>query len=227
MIKLTIDKKSAEETQVIVSKEEEIATIQTNEANAIKKHCEETVDEANKNLEECLKEVDKLKKNHLDEIKSLAKPPIPINVVLTGLVILNKDYIKSLGGDVIKINDPDPKNIGKKVEDFFSTAKKFLLNDPKTLIDRLKNYDKEHINPDFIKELEKKVLPDPDFNKVRIQNVSQPCGYLFSWIKAMYDFHQVFQNTQPLRDKLAVSEKIVEEKTRELNEKKAALDKIN
>jgi hypothetical protein len=38
---------------------------------------------------------------------------------LTGLVILNKDYIKSLGGDVIKVNDPDPKNIGKKIEDFF------------------------------------------------------------------------------------------------------------
>jgi len=36
--------------------------------------------------------------------------------------------------------------IGKKEEDFFGTAKKYLLNDPKELLDTLKMYDREHIN---------------------------------------------------------------------------------
>ncbi len=60
MAKLVVDKKEAEETQVIVSQEEIIATEQANEANKIKEYCESQVEEANKNLEECLEEVKKL-----------------------------------------------------------------------------------------------------------------------------------------------------------------------
>jgi len=48
--------------------------------------------------------------------------------------------------------------------------------------------------------------------------------YLYSWIAAMYDFNKVFLETQPLREKLAASMKIVAEKTAELKLKKDALD---
>ena len=34
----------------------------------------------------------------------------------------------------------------KKVEDFFSTAKKYLLNDTKTLLDQLLDYKRDNIN---------------------------------------------------------------------------------
>ena len=51
MQQITIDKKEADETQQIVSQEEELANKEANAANIIKKRAEESVAEANKILE--------------------------------------------------------------------------------------------------------------------------------------------------------------------------------
>lgn len=45
-------------------------------------------------MEETLQDVSKLKKEHLIEIKSLGKPPKPVIIILTGVVILNLDTLK-------------------------------------------------------------------------------------------------------------------------------------
>lgn len=52
------------------------------------------------------------------------------------------------------MTDPDPKAYGKKIEDYFSTAKLYLLDNPRQLLDILKGYDRENINPAFITKLE-------------------------------------------------------------------------
>ena len=54
--------------------------------------------------------------------------------------------------------DPDPKAYGKKIEDYFSTAKLYLLDNPRQLLDMLKGYDRENINPAFITKLEQKIM---------------------------------------------------------------------
>ena len=74
-------------------------------------------------------EVKKLKKDHLNEIRALANPPNVIKVVLGGIVILLQDQIKKVGGQIV-IKTVE----GKKEEDYFETAKKFLLNDVTTLM---------------------------------------------------------------------------------------------
>jgi dynein heavy chain len=57
--------------------------------------------------------------------------------VLGGVVILLQDKIKAIGGQiVIKTTD------GKKEEDYFETAKKYLLNDVTTLMKDLTEYKK-------------------------------------------------------------------------------------
>ena len=77
----------------------------------------------------------KLKKDHLNEIKALANPPLVIRVVLGGVVILLQDRLKSQNLQIVV------KNIdGKKEEDYFETAKKFLLNDVTTLMKDLTEY---------------------------------------------------------------------------------------
>jgi dynein heavy chain len=96
-----------------------------------------------------LAEVKKLKKDHLNEIKALANPPVVIKVVMGGIVILLQDQIKKVGGQVV-IKTVD----GKKEEDYFETSKKYLLNDVTTLMKSLTEYDKENINPNFIKKLQ-------------------------------------------------------------------------
>lgn len=94
-------------------------------------------------------EVKKLKKDHLNEIKALANPPVVIKVVLGGIVILLQDKIKQVGGQIV-IKTVD----GKKEEDYFETAKKYLLNDVTSLMKSLTEYDKENINPAFIRKLQ-------------------------------------------------------------------------
>lgn len=60
-----------------------------------------------------------------------------IKVTLGGVVILLSDLIKKQGGQIII------KNVeGKKEEDYFETAKKYLLNDVSQLMSMLTEYKK-------------------------------------------------------------------------------------
>ena len=49
--------------------------------------------------------------------------------------------------------DKDSKVFGKKIEDYFETAKRYLLADPKGLLGLLQSYKKENINPKYIAKL--------------------------------------------------------------------------
>ena len=163
-----------------------------------------------------------MKKDHLNEIKAFTNPAIVIRVVLGGVVILLQDKIKASGGQVVI------KNIdGKKEEDYFETAKKYLLNDVNTLMKDLVDYKKENINPALIKKLNDKIMGDPEFTYERAQTSSYAIKFLYLWVKAMYDFNKVFNETRPLREKLEATQKVLDEKTAFLNEKIAALDAVN
>lgn len=71
-----------------------------------------------------------------------------------GLVILNMDYIvNEKQGKIIMKEDKDSKVFGKKIEDYFETAKRYLLADPKGLLQLLQTYKKENINPKYISKL--------------------------------------------------------------------------
>lgn len=65
----------------------------------------------------------------------MANPPNVIRVVLGGIVILLQDKIKQVGGQIV-IKTVE----GKKEEDYFETAKKYLLNDVTTLMKSLTEY---------------------------------------------------------------------------------------
>lgn len=59
----------------------------------------------------------------------MANPPSVIRVVLGGVVILLQDKLKANNAQIV-IKNVD----GKKEEDYFETAKKYLLNDVTTLM---------------------------------------------------------------------------------------------
>lgn len=150
----------------------------------------------------------KLKKDHLNEIKALANPPNVIRVVLGGIVILLQDSIKKAGGQIV-IKTVD----GKKEEDYFETAKKYLLNDVGLLMKDLTEYKKENINPAFVKKLQEKIMTDTEFTLERAKTASYAIQFLYLWVKAMFDFNKVFNETRPLREKLEATQKILSEKT--------------
>jgi dynein heavy chain, axonemal len=93
--------------------------------------------------------VQKLKKDHIVEIKSLGAPPKAVKVIMGGVVILNQESIRRNGGDIVMKNI-DTQGAIKKEEDYFETAKKYLLNDSKELLDLLRTYEKNNIPPYII-----------------------------------------------------------------------------
>ncbi len=76
------------------------------------------------------------------------------------------------------------------------------MNDVTTLMKSLTEYDKENINPAFVKKLQDKVLVDPEFTFERAKATSYTIQFLYLWVKAMVDFNKVFLETKPLREKL-------------------------
>ncbi len=224
---ITVDKVAADEKQVIVSQEEVEAAKQTEEAQKIADKCVQSVAKANADLEEINKQIQQLTDAHITEIKSLANPPSACKLIMGGLVIMNLDYIKTeKKGKMIMKADPD-NPFGKKIPDYFGTAKQYLLGEPKKLLSMLLSYDKEGVNVALIQMLEKEITPSEDFTEARANSCSLAVRYIFLWINGIYQFHRSFVETQPLRDELARVQKIVEEKLAFLKEKKAELDAIN
>lgn len=123
-------------------------------------------------------------------------------------MILLQDSIKKAGGQIV-IKTVD----GKKEEDYFETAKKYLLNDVGTLMKDLTEYKKENINPAFIKKLQERIMTDTEFTLERAKTASYAIQFLYLWVKAMFDFNKVFNETRPLREKLEATQKILSEKT--------------
>ncbi len=91
------------------------------------------------------------------EIKALGSPPTAVKVTLGGVVILNLDTIKENGGSIIMTAQEGAIG-GKKEENYFETAKRFLLNDTQKLLDLLILYKKENTTAATIKKLEQNIL---------------------------------------------------------------------
>ncbi|CAD8124635.1 unnamed protein product [Paramecium sonneborni] len=194
-----------------VMEDEQIAEQEQNKATLLQETCQQKVQKVNAELEQTLQEVQKLKKEHLVEIKSLIQPTRAIKIILGGAVILLSDHMKYTGNQ----------------DDYFEIAKKYLLNDVKELLDTLRNYNKDQIKQHMIQQLESKIVNDPDFTLERAKQSSLAVKYLYSWVKAIYDYHKVYLETQPLRDELEESYKSLKEKTFNLEQKKKEVQEIN
>lgn len=109
-------------------------------------------------------------------------------------MILLQDRLKASGGQII-IKTTD----GKKEEDYFETAKRYLLNDVGMLMKDLTEYKKDSINPALIKKLNERIMGDPEFTLDRAKTASYAIQFLYLWVKAMFDFNKVYNETRPLR----------------------------
>ncbi len=150
----------------------------------------------------------------------MGSPPQAVKTVLAGCVILLTDHIKKNGEIIITTKD------GKKEENYFDTARKYLLNDTRELLEILMLYDKDNINPNYIMKLQDKVIKQPEFSLAAAEKCSFATKFLYMWVIAMYDYYKVFTETRPLREQLVAMRKLVEEKVAELRIKKDALEKI-
>jgi len=223
MEQLVVDKAAADEAQVRVAEDEAEATIQQAEASKLQAKAADAVADAQKILDQTTEEIKSLKKEHLVEIKAFTNPPKPVYWTLAGVCVMF--------GERVPLKPIPGSLTNEKKEDYFEYAKEKLLNDPPGFLDRLLKFansdQKNNIPPEVITKLDKKIKTEPDFAKDRVANANLATRYLWSWVNAMYTYNETYVSTKPLREELAGTQKILDEKNAILKKKKDELDKIN
>merc|ERR1719171_3456206 len=181
MVQVQKDQVEASKVAEVCAVEEASAAKAAGEANEIKADCQRDLDEALPEFYTAMKSLDALDKKDLQELKSFAKPPPLVEVVLGAVCLL----------------------MGKKEN--WDESKK-LLGDLH-LLENLKEYDKDALamNPKLTKQLQKYIKSE-DFVKEKVSKVSKAATSLCLWVRAMDVYGRVSREIEPKKNKLKEAE---------------------
>jgi dynein heavy chain len=84
-------------------------------------------------------------------------------------------------------------------------------------------YDKNNINPQAMKRIREKFIPDPGFEPLSIRSVSTACEGLCRWVRAMDMYDKVYKVVAPKQARLAEAEASLAEQMKKLDAKRAEL----
>eukprot|EP00930_Biecheleria_cincta_P008309 TRINITY_DN10972_c0_g3_i1.p1 TRINITY_DN10972_c0_g3~~TRINITY_DN10972_c0_g3_i1.p1 ORF type:complete len:4176 (-),score=874.55 TRINITY_DN10972_c0_g3_i1:69-11708(-) len=201
MVKVTADQKVAQEKSEACAVDEAAASAAAAEANGIAQDCQKDLDEALPEYYAAIKSLDALDKKDIQEVKSFAKPPPLVEVVLSAVCLL----------------------MGQK--ESWDEAKK-LMNDSKFL-DNLKNYDKDALacNSKLTAKMQKYLKRD-DFVPEKVKSVSNAAMSLCLWVRAMDIYGRVSREIEPKKMKLKGAEETLAAAQEQLAIKKAELKMV-
>eukprot|EP00960_Hanusia_phi_P026860 746504-Hanusia_phi.AAC.16 len=197
MKKIEADKQMASEKKAVVEVEEEAASKKATECKEIKDSAEAGLAEALPALDEAVAVLKNLKLSDIGEVAKYSHPPALVKLVIESLCIMFQVAPAKVG------------EAGKKVDDFWIPGKK-LLGDAKGLLDRMFDYDKDHIPDKVIKSIQK-YIDNPDFLPAKIESVSKACTAMCQWTRAMHTYHYVALDVEPKRIALAKAEQELQE----------------
>ena len=175
-----------------VGKEAAIVQVDADACAAMKKECEDELAVAIPLLEDAIQALNTLKKSDITEVGAMKKPPS--GVVLTMSAVCDMFGIKP---DKIK----DPEDPTKKIKDYWGPAKKQLLGDSKFL-QKLKDYDKDNIEPKIVAKIRKNYLSKEEFTPERVKKASIAAMGLCKWVRAMEAYDRVAKVVAPKKGKV-------------------------
>ena len=199
-----------------VGKEAAIVQVDADACAAMKKECEDELAVAIPLLEDAIQALNTLKKSDITEVGAMKKPP-------SGVVLTMSAVCDMMGVKPEKIKDPDDPT--KKIKDYWGPAKKHLLGDSKFL-QKLKDYDKDNIDPKIVAKIRKNYLDKEEFEPERVKKASVAAMGLCKWVRAMEAYDRVAKVVAPKKAKLAASELELKDTMEKLNKKKAELKKV-
>ena len=217
MINIAADKNQASETQLLVSRDEEVAFIKAQETQSIKDDAQRDLEEALPALYlavECLK---KLKAEHVREVKAMTNPPGGVRLTMEAVCIMFQ---------VKPVKKPHPEKLGVKIDDYWESSQKELLPDPKKLLDALFDFDKDNI-PEVVIAKISPYMEREDFDPVVIRKASVACEALCMWTRAMVKYYHVSKAVEPKRRKLREAEKELKEVESRLADAQQRLKAVN
>ncbi|CCW67051.1 unnamed protein product [Phytomonas sp. Hart1] len=206
---------SAEETKMESQKTREAVAAMQAECAGIEQQAQEKLSEALPELDRALETLKNLKSAQITEVAGYKAPTSGVVMTMQGICILFQ--IKP----VMKAVTPMEKK-----PDYWATAKEQLLNNPNSLMQRLINYDKEHIPGKLIQAV-KPLVTSEDFTPKKIAGASQACAAMCQWTHAMVRFYEVNSKVEPLRQRLAVAQEANRESQEKLHHAEARLDEVS
>jgi len=212
----TVQEKQAEADvqKRLVEKDEAAAKTQAASCEKDKAECEGMLAEAIPALEGAVKALATLSKSDIVEVKAMKKPPPGVKITLEAVCIMMKVKPK-------KIPNPDGKG---KVDDYWDSAQKELLNDPKFL-QRLMDYDKDNISDEVINKVRPFCERD-DFTPDIVKKASVAAASLCKWVHAMNVYERIARVVAPKRAALAKANKELSEAMEMLRQKQAELKQV-
>ena len=224
--------KSAEETEVLmhqieeklpgveatrktVSEEAAVAQKEADIVGAQKAEVEADLAEAIPALEAAVEALNTIKPNDINEIKNLSKPPEKIRMVCKAVAILLEIKPQRI---------PDPDDPSKRIMDFWGPSQKMLADT--NFLNNLLNYDKDHMNPKIVAEIQRDFIENPDFDPTIIAKASKAAEGMCRWCTAMVTYDRVAKIVAPKKAALAEAEAKLNVTLAALNEKKAALQAV-
>lgn len=213
---IAAETEKAEETRVSASADAKTAEEKTEECTKMYEESETLLAQANPMLLEAVESLKLLKASDFNEVNGYKVYTDGVKLSLTGMCIL-------LGiAPIMKAVNPQMPE--KKEPDYVGPSKESLSQGNK-LLDRLTNYDKEHIADPVIRKLTP-LIKNEDFTAEKIRNASKACAALCMWVHSMYKYHFVLKEVQPLRDKLTQSKKELELVTQKRDAAQAKLKEV-
>ena len=196
MVTITADKKSADETKVVVQQEEQVANQKAAETKAIADDAQRDLDEALPALESAVACLNKLKKSDIDEVKAMKNPPHGVRLTMEAAccVFGIKPVVKA-----------DPDKPGQKIKDYWESAQKTLLSNAKKLLEDMMNFDKDNI-PDKIVHSITPYIEMEDFLPAAVRKASVACEAICMWVRAMHTYNRVVKLVEPKKKALAEAE---------------------
>jgi len=186
------DKDDAEVVSKAVAKEEAEAQTQAQATQEIKDSAQKVLDAALPDLEIAVKCLEKLKIPQIQEARSFQTPPAGVKLCCEAVCIMFQ---------MKPVKKADPSQPGKKIDDYWETSQKELLADPKLLLTKLINYDKDNI-PDRVIQAVTPYMQNEDFTPANIKKASLACEAMCLWVGAMYKYHFVALEVAPKRELL-------------------------
>jgi len=201
---IKVESVGANETRVIVERDQASASKVAGETRALAESCQADLDAAIPALAKAEKALDSIKKEQITEIKALGKPPDNVKLCLSAVMTM-------LGEKPVMIAGEKP---GSKVADYWPTAQK-AMNDGAFLL-RLKNYDKDNISLEIITKIRKEYIPNENFKSDVIKKSSAAAEGMCVWVLSMEVYERIEKMVKPKKESLAKA-------TKELAEVEAAL----
>ncbi|KAG2454516.1 hypothetical protein HYH02_000363 [Chlamydomonas schloesseri] len=164
-------------------------------ARAIKEECEMILSEALPALEAATQALDTIKAADIKLVQTFKSPPQAVKIVMEAVCVCL---------DVKPTLVPDPNMAGKKIVDWWDASKKLLMDT--TLIQRLKDYDRDNIPQRIIDKIRKEYTGDPDFTPANAAKASSAAEGLCKWVHAMDQYDKVAKVVAPKRAALAEAE---------------------